>query len=1018
MPTSALQLLRRARLALCILGAACLALPGCDNPACVFSASGCNGSTGGIGEHAATVPSDDEWIQPGAPTVVKTFPLTAALCDVHAPVVLVFSESMTPANVGTTPPTPLTTAFRLRTESGLPVTFQSATLIGNGQVLVLLPIVPLAAGTTYTIDLTDNAALCDLTGQTLARPASGTFGTFTTAAGPAATPKVLAKFPDDGTTNQGATTEIDVIFDRSINAATVDNASFAVTVDGNPPAPDPNPQPLSVGSSTDTRVFTWRCVDGQGVPVSLGEGGHVEVQLSNTGHVIQDSGGAALAATSFAFDIAPFSAPISAAITSVPNDAIGINEISGPADLAVQVQLSGAQSGDFLVLTMFGIQPDTTPPAPTIALRREVALTAPFDSFTMTAAEIDLLRTPNPVAGRFADGEVAFAFQVRRGDTESPIRRLDVDTTKSGVQNPVLDTTPPVVLGMGIAGGAQGTLRSDLRDVVLYGRASERVLKAEVVTPLGNNEITAGVTPPVVGSSATGVFVAAPVRLGVLSASQNPLDYTLTIYDRALNSAVVQSDVADPTDGFRQLGASGPGTALPGGNVDVEVFDAATLAPVVGASVYVHQLVGGTLTAVNATAVLTDGSGLAVVPAASAGTTLVTVDKAGYDLFTFQGVPTSQLGIPLEPAGLLAGTASGTVGPIDAVTAGELNVYTRSVVDSRRFETDPAFSPVATCTGSGDSFECPFGPISVHPNRIGAQSAITVLVPPNIFTYSALTYLKTAAIALPQFPVLPGSNGITELPIPVLLDAGDLDPEERPIDVPQHALSTAAWPLLAGDPEISVEATSPGFHGTVTVGQGVAFPDTPPDAWLVRAAYPGDADGIVDFPGDQLGSLVTQGTIDADLFIGVEVEDLAGNRGGARPRFSMTTLSLSPPAPPSLPANPITPNPGQGFDLSFPDVLPDAVSAPGNGIYRVSLQDSLNRGWTIYLPDPRDAGGPDVVVHLPDLAGLFPLASGSVDCSISAWSWPTFDIAQFLWTDIEREHDLSVHAAAQAFTLP
>jgi hypothetical protein len=348
----------------------------------------------------------------------------------------------------------------------------------------------------------------------------------------------------------------------------------------------------------------------------------------------------------------------------------------------------------------------------------------------------------------------------------------------------------------------------------------------------------------------------------------------------------------------------------------------------------------------------------------------------------------------------------------------DLNLYTKSVVDSRRFDTDPAFSPVATCTGAADTFECPFGPISIHPNRIGAQSAITVLVPPNIFTYSALTYLKTAVLSLPQFPVLPGSAGVSALPIPFLLDAGNLDPEERPIDVPQHSLSTANWPLLAGDPEISVEATSPGFHGTVAVGQGVAFSDTPPDAWFVRAAYPGDADGIVDFPGDLLGSLVTQGTIDADLFIGVEVTDIAGNRGGSRPRLSMTTLSLTPPAAPALPANPIAPNPGQGFDLSFPDVLPDAVSAPGSGIYRVVLQDSLNRAWTIYLPDPRDAAGPDVVVHLPDLAGLFPLASGNVDCRISAWSWPTFDIAQFLWTDIEREHDLSVHAAVQSFTLP
>ncbi len=882
---------------------------------------GCNGSTGAIGDHPATAPLDDEWIEPAAPTILHAFPSTGSGTDIHSPVVIVFSESMRSANAGTTPPGSLASAFSLHTQTGTSVSFQSASLIGNGRFLVLMPQGALVAATTYSIVMEPTAVLTDRTGQTLGRPTNGAIGSFGTAAAPATAPKVVATWPEASATNQGATTEIDVVFDRVMNATSVDHDSFAVTVGGNPPAFDPDPHPLAVGgASTDARVFIWRSVDAQGLPVSLGEGGHAQVQLSPTGHTILDGGGAALIATSFTFDIASFSAPITAAITSVPTDAIGINEISGPADLALRVDLSGAQSGDFLAVTMFGTQPDVTTDPPLIALRREVALTAPFDSFTLTAAEIDLLRNASPVQGRFADGEVTFAFQVRRASVESPVRLLDVDLTKSGVQDPILDTTPPVVFGLSLSGGVLSTLRSDLRDVVLFGRASERVLKAEVVTPLGNNEITTGQVPPVVGSNDLGLFVAAPVRLGVLSAAQTPLDYTLTIYDRALNSATVLSDSSDPVDGFRQLGSSGPGTALPGGNVSVEVFDASTLAPVSAASVFVHQVLGGTITAVNATAVLTDPAGIALVSAAPAGTTIVTVQQAGYEIFSFQGVPTSRLGVPLSPAGLLPGQASGTVGPIDSATATELNTYTKSVVDSRRLETDPTFTPVSTCAAGSDpsSYACPFGPIPIRANRIGAQTAITVLVPANIFTYSALTFLKTAALALPKSSVLPGATTTSSLPIPVLLDAGNLDPEERPIDVPQHALSTAAWPLLPTDPVITIEATSPGFHGTVGVGRGVAFPDVPVDAWLVRAAYPGNADGIQDFPGDLLGTLVTQGTIDGDLFIGVEVEDTAGNRGGARPRFSLTTLTLTPPAPPVLPL----PEPRPGLRLDLPRRVP------------------------------------------------------------------------------------------------
>jgi hypothetical protein len=164
---------------------------------------------------------------------------------------------------------------------------------------------------------------------------------------------------------------------------------------------------------------------------------------------------------------------------------------------------------------------------------------------------------------------------------------------------------------------------------------------------------------------------------------------------------------------------------------------------------------------------------------------------------------------------------------------------------------------------------------------------------------------------------------------------------------------------------------------------------------------------------------VTQGTVGPDLLLRVEVSDPAGNHGGVRPRFSLATGGLTVPAAPVLPANPATLNPGGfSFDLRFPDVLPDALSAPGKGIYRVELADALGRRWTIFRADPTDAQGPDVVVHVPDLAGIFPLAAGPLTARISAWSWPGLDLSEFLWSDIEREHDLFVHSIAQSFTPP
>src|SRR5262249_39584333 len=153
---------------------------------------------------------------------------------------------------------------------------------------------------------------------------------------------------------------------------------------------------------------------------------------------------------------------------------------------------------------------------------------------------------------------------------------------------------------------------------------------------------------------------------------------------------------------------------------------------------------------------------------------------------------------------------------------------------------------------------------------------------------------------------------------------------------------------------------------------------------------------------DQLGRLVTDGTIDPDLLLGVQVADVAGNRGGARPRFSLSTGNLAPPVPPSLSASPITPNPGgQALDLRFPDALPDAVSPFRDGIYRVDITHAVGRTWTIYTPDIPDSAGPNLDVHLPDLAGVFPLASGTASCRISGWTWPNLDLARFLWSDLE-----------------
>lgn len=997
--------------------------PGCDNPACVFGGNCDGGGIVGVGENPATLPRNGDWIEAGPPSIAGTFPESTLAAAVTTPIVLVFTETMVPRNFGSTTPSGLGTAFELQSALGQQVPLPIASLVGDGRVLVLLPPTDLPPDTTFDIVLRDTAKLADLTGQSLTVPANRLVGSFTTAAVETTTPRVVFAWPRGGTANQSATTEIVVVFDREMNEGTVDATSFEVLVDDLPPAFDPDPTALGLGGPlSDSRVFLWRSVDGSGLPASLGEGASVEVSLSGAGHEIEDAEGEVLPLTSFEFTTAAFSAPTSASITSDPFDAIGIDQISGPANLALETLLSGAVAGDRLVLTMFGTSPSVPTAPPLIALHREVPLVAPFTSFTMTAAEIDLLLASNPIQGRFLDGPVTLALQLRHGNSSSPVLLLDVDPDAFGTQSPILDTVAPTVTGLSTSGTDVATFRSDVRDLVLVGRASEDLSRALVTTTLGDNSITPGEPPPVADEPGPGIFVTAPVRVGLLPAASLPVDYELTIYDRALNSATVRSDVLVPTDGFRQRGQSGPGNALPGGTISVEVFDSTTLLPISAANVHVVENLGGTVGIVSGGVALTNADGFATIAAAPAGETILTVEKPGFEVFTFDGVPTGRLGVPLTPSVVGVAEASGTVGPQDQDAVIQLNLYTRAVSDTRRREAGVVFPSVSPCSldATDGRYECPFGPIFVRPRRIGVQSAITVLVPPDLFLYSALTFLKTAEIFAPLPPLEAGATQVTHLPLGPLLDSGTLDPEERPVDAPPQLLSTAAWPALVGAPIVAVEASSPGIPAAVTVGRGVAFDDAmPPDTWTLRAAYPGSVDGIQNVPADEFGRLVTEGRVDPDLLLRVDVGDPAGNRGGARPRFSLATGAITLPPVPILPPNPATPNAGGiSFDLAFPDVLPDALAPPGTGLYRIELTDSASRRWTIFRADPTDAQGPDVVVHVPDLAGIFPLASGDLSARISAWSWATLDLSQFLWTDIEREHDLFVHSIGQSFTPP
>ena len=581
----------------------------------------------------------------------------------------------------------------------------------------------------------------------------------------------------------------------------------------------------------------------------------------------------------------------------------------------------------------------------------------------------------------------------------------------SGTQGPLLDTTAPTLLGVGHAGTSTGAIASDARDVVITGLASESLRAALVTTVLGDNEIVGGEVPPVVGSDpTTRLFVAAPVLVGVLQATEQPLAYQLTIYDRALNASGIASGT------YVQRGAASSGVARPFSSVNVEVFDANTLLSISGAEVLTHEDVAGSLFAVDSDT--TDVDGRAVLDPALVGRTLVTVRRTGYDLFTFDGIPSDTVSIPLAPSATSTATVAGIVTSVDP----SITAYTRRVSDTRFPRPGETLATVSSCTfdGMDQRFECNFGPVPVRAREFGAISGMATFPPSSALLWSAPTFLRGFGLRLPLAELAAGGAQSSVTVSLERLDTTSIDEELLPVDVAQHVLTTTFWPTLAGDPRIRVEGLVPGIRGPLTVGQGLAFgAGLPPQTFAVRAAYPGIADPTSDGRGDEIGSLVLNGVIGAELYLRAEVVGPDGSRGIDRPRLSLSNMTLAAPEAPVFVGSALVLNTtGEAYDASFSDVLPDARGQPG--IHRLTLTDTAGRRWTIWRLDEPDAAGPQVLVHMP-LASVgepFPLAVGTLEAVASSWSWTDFDAATFLWTDVEREFERAGHSAPTDLSVP
>ncbi|WP_145196829.1 hypothetical protein [Planctomycetes bacterium Poly30] len=997
-----------------------LGLGGCDSPVCVF-ADGCTSGPGGggddggdpnsLGGRSAVFPGEGSIMRSGAPELLAVAPGSATANQAHpeTPIFLEFSESLNPASLFDLQNQ--TSAFRV-----VDFTFQQdypmapPQLVGDGRVVVLLPLVSYREGGSYQVFFSADQRIADLNGQLIVDPSDQLLvEIFVDSSSVMDEPRLIYSYPPDGSFNNPDTSEIVIGFDRQMDDSTIDTNSFDVKVGGVTPAFNPQPMALTTFNGTTlvpvTQVYTWTPQQsGQVRPYGIDS--DVVVRLSDTPNEIVSQDGDTLTPYETAFRTADFSLPdaVMKAAGSRPANGFGRADVFGSAPIVDVMLSAAAPAGTEADFFLFGRSPLDSTFVKSIV--RTVPIPNGATTFSATSDQLQLFDALGDV--QFADGTAQVAVQLRNGGARSSARRFDADPATSAIDAPIFDTTAPVFLGLGGSGAVTSELVGEVRDFAAFGRASEPIAYAFVDAGADGTNGGSLSDPPRIAFSTPSpeadeaLFIAAPVAVGAVDPLGPGVSYEVTIYDEAYNAATLTA-----VGVFTQRGVVGPGGAPTGSTVDVRVFDALTLEPLDGALVLSHQESGG---ATSFVASATTVGGAASVAGAGGGSTVITVDASGYDLFTFHGVPRDSVDIMLQPTMAMSAEISGTV---SALITAQLQTTDNVLQDTRALSPSrlSGLSGCGTINGSTGA-ECDFGPVLIRPGRLGGISSIGTrdsLTQADILTQGAPGFLLNFALAAPFAPVPAGGSTLG-----AVLDAGaslGFPPSSTAATLlSATSLSLGGVPgfgALAEDPKVTVEAAGTGLAGPLLVGAGLSFPQGGSN-YAVFSAVPG-----VAAPG---GSLETSGSIEPDVFVKLRSVDMSGNEVVARPRASSVGAVTAPMGVPTL----LLPAPGgmsggAAYNVVVQDTLLDAVGL-AFGLYRVHLTDSTGRTWTLVGLDTDDAGG-DILMSLPDIAaqGGTPLMGGQITAEVEAFG-ADLDRGEFLWTDLERSHELFSRAAAVTFT--
>ena len=759
---------------------ALLALSSCaDNVGALWDPDR-GGSDDGSG--ISVVPSRGRLVD-GRPRVVSADPRGSGW-PTTVPIVLVFNESIARDSVegqsagggGGLPGLPTASRVSVRsTETQQTVPTTLSWLVGD-RVLVLTPTAGLVADQEYEVLVDPEIRDVDAVRKGGTTPE--VVATFRTDRAQGVDEgQIVTTVPSANERDVEREADVFVFFDRPCDPATVDENSFRVEEAGSLLA-GARSFPVSLGDVEDTRVLRFRAVDG------LPSASELELRFTDAISFVQAGQLDFSNRTPFAtFETVRGRAPERVAVGNVvPGFPDQINA-SNFSNVVVDVDVDASvTAGSEVLVRIYGLDADTEA-ADDLAFVEQVA-SVPIDGPT-TVSVVFGAALGEALRPRFDEGSLSL-----RASVEVDGRRSGFSATAAGNQ-PRFDITPPEVSGLSPAIAGTLDLVSDQEALTVLGVASEE---------LGSIELAAGSnTVAEFGADASGAFMLAPL---LLTRSVEPVPFSMSFRDRAGNVGVQAIQGSITQRGFV--------TGTVGGDLTVEVYDDATLAPVVGAEVLVEpgmpqsppvgRIVG-----------TTDARGRVEFTGLTATRHTITVVAVGYDLTSVLDIPSSFASLPIRPIDDAASEAllDATLGflPTGAQT-GLLgcNAYADDLALSR----GTTGTPPVSVTG-----------VQVQANRPLVLSGLTGTFPatqtPTIQGYSlqicgpdgltpspAFAPLSSGATGEANLFILPAAAGVSSLAAPYELDFG----------------AVAGLGTLSAAPSVEVHATLNGFGRSALIGAG------------------------------------------------------------------------------------------------------------------------------------------------------------------------------------------------------